>query len=151
MNTLLTFRETTKKILDLNNEKMENFTKSVKNQLENMEQGMKTYIKSMIETDKKNIKAEFEGIETKMGAVKMENHRYAIDLKNSATELKAEKDEIVKIKNEVVDKVESSSKYVDEINNNTLDKFYKLNSDYDQIRSKFNEIAEFVKVIKSLT
>ena len=145
-SNLISFRETTKKILEINEEKMNNFTKSVKNQLENMELGMKSYVKTLIEAERKSINVDFENMETKIGSIKMENHRYAIEMKNNAAELKVEKDEFLKIKTEVVEKLDSSNKHFDELNTNTVEKFTKLIADHEVIRTKFNEIAEFVKV-----
>ena len=146
VNLLLHFKDMTQITLSKCHERNENFTKSVKNQLENIEIGMKTYIKTMIDVAEVNTKNEIEIFESKLGNIRMENHKYAVDLKNSATELKAEKEEVLLHKAEIYSKIEDSIKINEDLNSNTIDKFDRIIAEYDNIKAKFNEIAEFVKV-----
>ena len=118
LTLLLNLRETTSKYLIVNSEKIDNFTKSVKNQLETMDMGLKTYLKTMLEISSRTNKLEFENFETKISSAKMENHRYAIDLKNLAIDLKAENEQVQVIKSDIINKIEISTRNNDEFLSN---------------------------------
>lgn len=144
---LLNFKEMTNITMNKSKDRIETFTKSVKSQLEMSEAGMKVYMKGILDVSEKNSKLEFDNFDGKIANVRMENNRYAVDLKNSAIELKSEKEEVIRIKNELHSIVESSSKLnLDKIEH-FYDKFLGLSAEYDVIKVKFNEIAEFIKVI----
>lgn len=147
MTLLLHFKEITQITLNKSHERNEFFSKSVKGQLENMEIGLKTYVKNMLDIADKNTKSEFESFESKFANIRMENHRYAVDLKNSSNILLTEKEEIIKIKTEISKKIEGSNKINEDLNSQTVDKFYRMSAEYDVLKVKFTEIAEFIKVL----
>ena len=143
---LMNFKETTNITLTKSKDRIENFVKSIKSQLESNETGFKNYTKIMLEAAEKNYKTEFENFEGKILNIRMENNRYAVDLKNSALELKSEKEEVIKIKIDLYSKIESSSKINEDKTSSIADKFYGISSEYDVIKVKFNEMAEFIRV-----
>ena len=129
---------------------MENFIKSIRNQLDTMDMGMKIYLKTMIEVASKNNKNELDIIESKIGSAKIENHRYAYDLKNLANDLKVEREEVMNIKKDVLEKINISYKNYDDFNSKMKENFFKLSTEHDSMKIKFNELAEFIKVLNNL-
>ena len=150
LNLLLNLKDATKTLLNQSSEKMENFIKSIRNQLDTMDMGMKIYLKTMIEVASKNNKNELDIIESKIGSAKIENHRYAYDLKNLANDLKVEREEVMNIKKDVVEKINISYKNYDDFNSKMKENFFKLSSEHDSMKIKFNELAEFIKVLNNL-
>ena len=150
LNLLLNLKDATKTLLNQSSEKMENFIKSIRNQLDTMDMGMKIYLKTMIEVASKNNKNELDIIESKIGSAKIENHRYAYDLKNLANDLKVEREEAMNIKKDVLEKINISYKNYDDFNSKMKENFFKLSSEHDSMKIKFNELAEFIKVLNNL-
>ena len=150
LNLLLNLKDATKTLLNQSSEKMENFIKSIRNQLDTMDMGMKIYLKTMIEVASKNNKNELDIIESKIGSAKIENHRYAYDLKNLANDLKVEREEVMNIKKDVLEKINISYKNYDDFNSKMKENFFKLSSEHDSMKIKFNELAEFIKVLNNL-
>ena len=117
---------------------MENFIKSIRNQLDTMDMGMKIYLKTMIEVASKNNKNELDIIESKIGSAKIDNHRYASDLKYMANELKVQIEEAINIKKDVLEKINISYKNYDDFNSKMKENFFKLSHEHDSIKIKFN-------------
>ena len=138
LNLLLNLKDATKTLLNQSSEKMENFIKSIRNQLDTMDMGMKIYLKTMIEVASKNNKNELDIIESKIGSAKIENHRYAYDLKNLANDLKVEREEVMNIKKDVLEKINISYKNYDDFNSKMKENFFKLSHEHDSIKIKFN-------------
>ena len=115
-----------------------------------MDMGMKIYLNTNIEVASKNNKNELDIIESKIGSAKIENHRYAYDLKNLANDLKVEREEVMNIKKDVVEKINISYKNYDDFNSKMKENFFKLSSEHDSMKIKFNELAEFIKVLNNL-
>ena len=138
LNLLLSLKDATKTLLTQSSERMEGFTKSIRNQLDTMDMGMKIYLKTMIEVASKNNKNELDIIESKIGSAKIENHRYAYDLKNLANDLKVEREEVMNIKKDVLEKINISYKNYDDFNSKMKENFFKLSHEHDSIKIKFN-------------
>ena len=138
LNLLLNLKDATKTLLNQSSEKMENFIKSIRNQLDTMDMGMKIYLKTMIEVASKNNKNELDIIESKIGSAKIENHRYAYDLKNLANDLKVEREEVMNIKKDILEKINISYKNYDDFNSKMKENFFKLSHEHDSIKIKFN-------------
>ena len=121
-------------------------SKSISGQLESLEKGVKSYSQMLVESNEKNFKNEFSGITQKLQEIKMDNHRYAQDLKNAANELKTEKDKLTNIRYEIYGQLDLATNSFKEINKQTNENFDKIKEEYETIKRKFTEIAEFVKV-----
>ena len=121
-------------------------TKSITGQIESLEKGVKSYAQVLVETSKTNLKSEIDSLIQKIQENKMENHRYAVDLKNAASELKTEKELLSNIKNEIYSQLDSTSNSFKEMHKGTNENFDKIRDEYELIKKKFTEIAEFVKV-----
>lgn len=150
MYSLLNSRDSTKSLLNSNSEKMENLSKSFKNQLEYLESNMKMYVKSMIEIEKNQTKIEFENLETKLSSLKLVNHKVAQELKNSANDLKMEKEEFSNLKADFHQKIEEMNINYENFNKNNLDKIETFNSEFELMKAKLSEISEYIKVLSYL-
>jgi len=105
-------------------------------------------MKTMLEAAEKNQKSEFDLMEQKFGQIKMENHRYVVDLKKTADDLKTEGEILAKIKVELTDKMEANNKHTNDVNSNTVERCNRVNTEFDSIKSRFGELAEFIKDIR---
>jgi len=133
--------------LNINSDKIEIFSKSVRNQLENMESGIKSYVKSLIEMEKKQSKSEFENLETKLSSIRLDNHRSALELKHSADELKSEKEELLVLKSGFQEKINEMNKNYENLNQSNFEKIESISAEFDLLNKKFIELSETLKVL----
>jgi len=96
----------------------------------------------------KKLKSDLELFQEKLSELRMENNRYAVDLRNSASDLKKEMEKTKDIQKEIYNELENNLKKTKEIYNKTNESFYYLQNDYEVIKSKFKEVAEFIKDIR---
>ncbi len=147
LHSLLTFRDSTKSLLNINADKIETFSKSVRNQLENMESGIKSYVKSLIEMEKIKSKSEFENVEAKLSSIKLDNHRFALELKHSADELKSEKEGLLVLKSGFQEKINEIDHNIENFNQSNFEKIESLSAEFDLLNKKFTEFSETLKVL----
>jgi hypothetical protein len=67
-----------------------------------------------------------------------------------ANELKLEIEEAINIKKDVLEKINISYKNYDDFNSKMKENFFKLSTEHDSMKIKFNELAEFIKVLNNL-
>lgn len=146
LQSLINFKDKCIGDLKASNIKVDTMTKSITGQIESLEKGVKSYAQVLVETSKTNLKSEIDSLIQKIQENKMENHRYAVDLKNAASELKTEKELLSNIKNEIYSQLDSTSNSFKEMHKGTNENFDKIRDEYELIKKKFTEIAEFVKV-----
>jgi hypothetical protein len=121
-------------------------TKSMTGQIDSLEKGLKSYTQALVETSQINLKGEIDNLIQKIQENRMENHRCALDLKNAAGELKTEKELLSNIKNEIYSQFDITTSSFKDMHKGTNENFEKMKEEYDLIKKKFTEIAEFVKV-----
>lgn len=146
VTSLLNFKEKCTGDLKSSNQKVETMSKSISGQLESLEKGVKSYSQMLVESNEKNFKSEFNIFGQKLQEIKMENHKCAHDLKIAANELKTEKDKLLNIRMEIYGQFDLTTSNFKDLNHQTNENFEKMREEYETIKRKFTEIAEFVKV-----
>ena len=142
MDKLNTFRE--KNIIDLctYKERLENIIKMFQNLVDNNNDSQIKYITQLNDKTNKNL---LETIEEKISNVRVSNSRFAIDLINKTNEL-----------NDLFNKMDSMKDYIlkefknkcEEINKKSIENnksFDDFKVEYEIIRKKFFELADFMK------
>jgi hypothetical protein len=102
----------------------------------------------MLQESEINFKREYENIGIKIIDMRMENNKYAFDLKKSANELIEEKKFLLEMKSHIENKIEEYFNKSKEINKNTIDNFEVIKGEYFNIKNKFIELSEFIKDVR---
>ena len=137
-----TFRE--KNIIDLctYKERLENIIKMFQTLVDNNNDSQIKYITKLNDKTNKNL---LETIEEKISNVRVDNSRFAIDLINKTSELNELYDKMNSIKDYILkefnNKSEEYNKKTEEINKS----FDEFKIEYEIIRKKFLELADFMK------
>jgi DNA repair exonuclease SbcCD ATPase subunit len=147
--SLLTFRDNTKSLMNINTEKIEVFSKSVRNQIENMESGIKVYARSLIEMERNHSKSEIENLESKISNIKLDNHKFAVEFKNAANELIREKEELLVLKSNFQEKIIELNRNYENANQLNFEKVELLSAEFDIMNKRFSELSETIKVLSS--
>jgi len=148
---LINFKDKCTGDLKASNIKVDTMTKSITGQIDSLEKGLKSYTQALLHTSQTNLKGEIDTLIQKIQENRMENHRYALDLKNAAGELKTEKELLSNIRNEIYSQFDTTTCSFKEMHKGTNENFEKMKEEYEVIKKKFTEIAEFVKVYYWLT
>jgi len=109
---------------------------------------MKNFTTKLLQDTEVNFKREYENIGVKIGDMRMENNKYAYQLQKNANELTAEKEKILTIKNEVNKQLDDALARCREMNKSTVDNFETIKGEYQNIKSKFVELSEFIKDVR---
>ena len=143
---MMNFKEQSSLDLKSNKSRLESVIKSNMSSITDLENGMKTYTNLHISNHDIAIKANFELINDQIKNTRLENNKYALELKNASSELKTESQKCFDLQNEITLQMNNLTIKNKEINQNTIESFNEFTKEFDVIKRKFNEIAEFIKV-----
>jgi hypothetical protein len=148
VGTLMTFKE--KHTLDLKayKERVDGQIREMSMQLENVEKHLKLYTAKLMEQTEESYKKEISHVGDRLSELRMENHKYAFNLQKTANELAVEYDKILNIKSEVYKKLDDSVDNFKNLHKGTLDDFHDTRNDFEGIKKKFTELAEFIKDVR---
>ena len=128
--------------LKLTNLKVDSMSKSISSQFDYLEKELKSYSQVLVEQCDKNFKFELNTINQKFQDMKIENHRYAIDLKNTANDLKVDYEKLTNIKSEMYIKLDiltNNLKQQTKTINENLEKIKEDNEKINKIEIDFNK------------
>lgn len=148
VGTLMTFKE--KHTLDLKSykDKLDQMLKQMSMQLDNVEKNMRVYTSKLMENTEESYKKEIADVCNRISDMRMENHKYAFNLQKTASELSVEYEKILNIKAEVYKQLDNSVQQMKDANQVTVNNFDTVKSDFERIRKRFSEIAEFIKDVR---
>lgn len=148
VGSLMTFKE--KHTIDLKayKERVDGQVREMSMQLENVEKHLKLYTAKLMEQTEESYRKEISQIGDKLSDLRMENHKYAFNLQKISNELSVEYDKILNIKSEVYKKLDDSVENFRSLHKGTLDDFHDTRNDFDGIKKKFTELAEFIKDVR---
>jgi hypothetical protein len=148
VGSLMTFKE--KHTIDLKayKERVDGQVREMSMQLENVEKHLKLYTAKQMEQTEESYRKEISQIGDKLSDLRMENHKYAFNLQKISNELTVEYDKILNIKSEVYKKLDDSVENFRSLHKGTLDDFHDTRNDFDGIKKKFTELAEFIKDVR---
>ena len=142
MDKLNTFRE--KNIIDLctYKERLENIIKMFQNLVDNNNDSQIKYITQLNDKTNKNL---LETMEEKISNVRVNNSRFAIDLINKTNELNDLFNKMDSMKDYILKEFKNKSEEFNKKANETNKNFDDFKVEYEIIRKKFLELADFMK------
>ena len=145
MDKLNTFRE--KNIIDLctYKERLENIIKMFQNLVDNNNDSQIKYITKLNDKTTKNI---LETIEEKISNVRVDNSRFAKDLINKTSELNELYNQMSLMKDYILKEFNNKSEEYNKKTEETNKLFDGFKIEYEIIRKKFLELADFMKTGK---
>ena len=133
--------------LKLTNLKVDSMSKSISSQFDYLEKELKSYSQVLVEQCDKNFKFELNTINQKFQDMKIENHRYAIDLKNTANDLKVDYEKLTNIKSEMYIKLDILTNNMKQQTKTINENLEKIKEDNEKINKKINKMSENVHVL----
>ena len=145
---LNSFRE--RNILDLKSykEKLEGIIKTINIMVDNNSKANMQYSNEIGAKTERNCKDMIEIVNERMMELRLENTKYAIELKEKSLDLSKDWEKILKIKEEINELFKNQVDNFRVISNNTINSFNEFKKDYGTIKSKFFELAEFIKDVR---
>ena len=139
-----------KNILDLKSykEKLENIIKSINILIDNNNNSQIKYINDLNQKNITDCQNMIDIYGERIREIKVENAQYSIDIINQSKDLSKKWDKVEEIKKEIFDEFDKRSIEYKKINDNILNKFNEFKNEYRIIRSKFFELADFIKDIR---
>ncbi len=146
---LLSFKE--KNILDFKSfkGKLDSNLKNLKTQIENMSKTMSDYTKKCVHQSEIRMTDIINSYDDRIHEVRLENHKYAIELQEKANNLNNEIEKVNNVKDEIFDKVKREIDYVKQGNYAVTIKFEGYKKEFNQIKSKFSQFNDLIKEINS--
>ena len=145
---LLSFKE--KNILDFKSfkGKLDSNLKNLKTQIENMSKTMSDYTKKCVHQSEIRMTDIIKTYDDRIHEVRLENHKYAIELQEKANNLNDEIEKVNHVKDEIFDKVKREIDYVKQGNYAVTIKFEGYKKEFNQIKSKISQINDYMKDMK---
>ena len=146
--TLNQFKD--KNILDLKSykEKLENIIKSINILIDNNNNSQIKYINDLNQKNITDCQNMIDIYGERIREIKVENAKYSIDIINQSKDLSKKWEKVEEIKKEIFDEFDKRCVEYKKINDNILNKFNEFKNEYRIIRSKFFELADFIKDIR---
>ena len=146
--TLNKYRE--KNIIDLKmyKDKLETIINSINTILENNNKSQIKYINDEKEKIKKDCNNMFESVCGSMKEIRVENSKYAVDLITHSMDLSKKWEKIEKIREDLLEKFNYSVNKYHMLTDDTIKSFEDFKAEYNIIRRKFMELAEFIKDVR---
>ena len=139
-----------KNILDLKKykERLETIIKNFNLQVDNNSKANMKYVNEIKDKTESNFKEKFEEIKETIHEMKLENSKYAIELKAKSMNLSKEWDKMMKIREEIYEKFDDKVNTMTKSNDNTVHSFNELQEEFSKIKKKFGELAEFIRDVR---
>jgi hypothetical protein len=146
VQNILTFKD--KHTLELKEykDKLDGMLQGMSRQLEMADKSNKNYTNKIMQEQENTLKSQFTDLDNKLYTIKIDNNKYAIQLQKSSHELSIEYDKILKIKDDINSRLEESVKNMKDSNKLTVNHFDTVKADFEKIKGKFTEVADFIKV-----
>ena len=148
LNKLNSYKE--KNTLDLKayKEKLELNIKTFNSLVDNNNKSQMKYINEMYEKNFKECKSLIDTLEERITDMRIENSRYAVELIGKSINLTKEWDKIQTIKEEIMHEFNDKIHEFRLISNNTINSFNDYKNEFNSIKRKFFELAEFIKDVR---
>ena len=148
LNKLNAYKE--KNTLDLKayKEKLELNIKTFNSLVDNNNKSQIKYINDMFEKNYKECKSMIDTVEERITDMRIENSRYAVELIGKSLNLTKEWDKIQNIKEEIMHEFNDKIHEFRIVSNNTINSFSEFKTEFNLIKRKFFELAEFIKDVR---
>ena len=148
INKLNSYKE--KNIIDLKayKEKLEQIIKTFNTLVDNNNKSQIKYINEMNEKNNRDCKNLVDTLAEKIHDIRIENSTYAVELIGKSINLTKEWDKIQEIKEEITKDFNQKILEFKIVSNNTINSFYDYKNEFNLIKRKFFELAEFIKDVR---
>ena len=148
LNKLNSYKE--KNIIDLKTykDKLEQIIKTFNNLVDNNNKSQIKYINEMNEKNNKECKNMIDALGERITDMRIENSRYAVELIGKSINLTKEWDKIQQIKEEIMKEFNDKIHDFRIVSNNTVNSFHEFKIEFNLIKRKFLELAEFIKDVR---
>ena len=144
----ITFRD--KQILDLKTykQKLENLTKSLQSQIDSITLATTQFTNRAITESEERIKNLMKIYDDRLEDMRVENGKYAIQLKNQSSSLSSEWNKVMNIKNEIYAKFENEVQEMKKSNTKAAKHFDGYKKEFKLIKNRFTQLSEFIKDVR---
>ena len=144
----ITFRD--KQILDLKTykQKLENLTKSLQSQIDSITLATTQFTNRAITESEERIKNLMKIYDDRLEDMRVENGKYAIQLKNQSSSLSSEWNKVMNIKNEIYAKFENEVQEMKKSNSEAAKHFDRYKKEFKLIKNRFTQLSEFIKDVR---
>lgn len=129
-------------------EKLETLINSINTLIDNYNDSQMKYIKEEKEKILKDCNKMFESVTENIKEIKVENSKYAVDLIAKSMNLTKKWEDMEKIRDEIFENFNYSVNKYQMLTDDTMKSFDEFKNEYDLIRRKFFELAEFIKDVR---
>ena len=116
--------------------------------VDNNNKSQMKYINEMHEKNFKECKTLIDTLDERITDMRIENSRYAVELISKSMNLTKEWDKIQKIKEEIMTEFNEKIQEFRVVSNNTVNSFSVFQNEFNSIKRKFLELAEFIKDVR---
>ena len=144
----ITFRD--KQILDLRQYKvkLESLSKQIQAQLDAINLSTSQYTNRAVSDCEERIKNTFKIYDDRLEDMRVENVKYAVQLKNQSQNLASEWIKVMNIKNDIYAKFESEVQEMKNSNFGVLKSFDGYKKEFKLIKNRFTQLSEFIKDVR---
>ena len=148
INKMNSYKE--KNTLDLKayKEKLETNIKTFNALVDNNNKSQIKYINELHEKNFKECKNLIDTLDERIGDMRVENSRYAVELISKSMNLTKEWDKIQNIKEEIMKNFNEKILEFRIVSNNTVNSFNNFKDEFNSIKTKFLELAEFIRDVR---
>ena len=129
--------------------KLDTTMKNIKLQMDGLTKSINDYTKKCINQTENKLIDMINISEDRIQDIRLENYKYAIELKNNCDNLNNEMEKITKIKDEIYEKINLDIENMKQANYGVTIKFEGYKKEFNQIKSKFSQFNDFIKEINS--
>ena len=148
LNKLNSYKEKNTVDLKAYKEKLELNIKTFNSLVDNNNKSQIKYINEMFEKNYKECKSMIDTVEERITDMRIENSRYAVELIGKSINLTKEWDKIQNIKEEIMHEFNDKIHEFRLVSNNTINSFTEFKTEFNLIKRKFFELAEFIKDVR---
>lgn len=144
----ITFRD--KQILDLKSYKvkLEALTKSLQSQIDAITLSSTQYTNRAVSQCEERIKSLLKIYDDRLEDMRVENGKYAIQLKTQSNSLASEWSKVMNIKNEILVQFEAKVQEMKKSNLDLLKNYEGYKKEFKLIKNRFTQLSEFIKDVR---
>ena len=148
LNKFNSYKEKNSLDLKAYKEKLELNIKTFNALVDNNNKSQIKYINEMYEKNFKECKNMIDLVSERITDMRVENSRYAVELIGKSINLTKEWDKIQNIKEEIMHEFNEKIQDFKIVSNNTINSFDDFQTEFNSIKRKFLELAEFIRDVR---
>ena len=150
LKTIKKFKEEEKAAMKSFQDKIDTRLFKVENELNKIHLNVNEIVQTKCERFFKKMEQRIESTDSFVHASRIENSKYASDLIKTSTSLQIQWDKLENIKNEIYDKFYEELDKFKKLVDSTNRVFHHQESEYNIIKQRFTQLAEYIKDLKNM-